>query len=72
LDSHLKIFKDLSRELAVLIGLDQKDKLNLPPFLLDIIWPHIESAKEGHIAQLLFKHIAPMLVPALDVPQNRE
>ncbi len=72
LDSHLKTFQILSQELMALIGLGQKEKLNLPAFLQDKIWPIIESAKNEHIARVLFHQISPILLPALDLEKNKE
>lgn len=72
LDSHLKIFQDLSNELAALVGLDQKDKLKLPPNLQDFIWPKIESAKNELFARLLFEQLTPVILVIADVQQNKE
>lgn len=71
LDSHLKIFQVLSNELTGLLGLDQKDKLKLPPFLQDTVWPLIESAKNEHIARLLFEQLTPMILVITDVQKNK-
>ncbi|MFI5343779.1 MAG: hypothetical protein ACHQUC_06115, partial [Chlamydiales bacterium] len=72
LDLLLPVFRDLSRELTTLLGLDEKEKLKLPELLRDKIWPLIESAKEGSIARLLFMHITPLILPIFDIPQNRQ
>ena len=72
LDAHLKMFQVLSRELTALLGLDQKDKLKLPPFLLDHVWPLIESAKKEQIARLLFEQLTPMILIIADVQKNKD
>lgn len=72
LDSHLTIFQSLSQELSALIGLDQKEKLNLPSFVQDTVWPLIESAQKEHIARILFEQINPILLPALDIKENKQ
>lgn len=72
LDTHLKMFQVLSGELTALLGLDQKDKLKLPPFLLDHVWPLIESAKKEQIARLLFEQLTPMILIIADVQKNKD
>lgn len=71
LDSHLKIFQDLSQELSALIGIDKKENLKLPAVIQDTIWPFIESAKKENIARLLFEQMTPTLLPALDLEANK-
>jgi hypothetical protein len=71
LDSHLKIFQELSQELSALIGIDKKENLKLPAVIQDTIWPFIESAKKEHIARLLFEQMTPTLLPALDLEANK-
>lgn len=71
LEPYLVVFQNLSQELAGLLGLDQKEKLDLVPSLRDQIWPYIESAKKTQIARLLFTHITPLMLPIFDINLNR-
>lgn len=72
LDANLTIFQTLANEFSALIGLDQKEKLHLPDFLRDTVWPYIEAAKNEQLARLLFEHITPLLLPAFDSDENRK
>lgn len=72
LDAHLGAFKVLSKELTALLGLDNKEKLDLPLFLQDKFWPYIESAQEKQIPRLLFTQVAPLLISVIDVENNRK
>lgn len=72
LDAQLGAFKLLSKELTALLGLDKKDKLELPPFLQDQVWPLIESAQDKQIARLLFTQVAPLLVSVKDAQKNKD
>ncbi|MFI5344202.1 MAG: hypothetical protein ACHQUC_08280, partial [Chlamydiales bacterium] len=72
LDGLLPVFKVLSKELTALLGLGEKEKLQLPTLLRDKIWPIIETAKESSIARQLFMHITPLILPIFDIPQNRQ
>ena len=71
LDTHLQVFQALADELTALLGLNEKEKLDLPPFLQNTIWPIIESAKKQHIARLLFEQLTPLLLPIVDIPETR-
>jgi len=75
LDTHLEMFKDLSTELMKLVGLDNKEDLDLPPSLQEMVWPywpHIESAKSGLIARELFEQTAPMILVIANLERNKE
>ncbi len=71
LDANLTVFQTLANEFSALIGLDQKEKLHLPDFLRDTVWPYIESAKNEQLARLLFQHITPLLLPKFESDENR-
>lgn len=70
-DAHLGKFKILSNGLMNLLGLEKKENLNLPPKLVDHIWPLIESAKNEDIARVLFAQIGPALLPIHEREANR-
>lgn len=72
LDSQLKVFQILSEELTGLLGLGEKEKLDLHPFLQDNVWPLIESAQKHHIARLLFARLSPLLICITDIKQNQD
>lgn len=72
LDANLAVFQTVVQEFSALIGLDQKDKLQLPDYLRDKIWPYIESAKNEQLARLLFEHVTPLLLPGFDSDKNRQ
>ena len=61
LDEHLSPFKVLSTEWMALIGLDEKEKSLLPPFLQEKVWGYIELAKQKQIPRVLFEHLSPMI-----------
>lgn len=70
-DQHLGVFQVLSRELMALLGLETKEKLDLPSKLADSIWPHIETATKEKLPGLLFANITNVLLPVLDLETNR-
>ena len=72
LDAKLGEFQTLSIELTALMGLDAKENIQLPPVLQEQVWPLIEGAKIKQIPRILFKQITPMLLPILDIPDNRK
>jgi hypothetical protein len=72
LDNHLGTFQVLAEELTRLLGLDEKEKLDLPPFLQDSVWPYIQSAKKSHIARLLFAQISPLLFSIDNIQKNQD
>lgn len=72
LDAQLNVFKTLSKELTGLLGWDSKEKLDLPPFLQDQVWPLIESAQDKQIARLLFTQITPLLTAIRDTNKNKK
>lgn len=71
LDAQLKVFKTLSKELTALLGLDSKEKLDLPPFLQNQVWPLIESIQEKQFARLLFTQITPLLIAIRESKNNK-
>ncbi|CUI16487.1 hypothetical protein PNK_0862 [Candidatus Protochlamydia naegleriophila] len=72
LDTHLEVFRNLAQELSILLGLDQKEKLQLPESVQDKLWKHIEEAKKTQLARLLFEQITPMILPAIEADSNRQ
>lgn len=72
LDTHLEVFRNLAQELSALLGLDQKEKLQLPELIQDKLWKHIEEAKQKQLARLLFEQMTPMILPAIEADSNRQ
>ena len=72
LDENLTPFQVLSKELFGLIGLDQKDKLHLPAFIQDSVWPIIEAAQNQELARILFEQLSPFIIPILDIDKNKD
>lgn len=73
LDSHLKIFQVLAHELTALVGLGDDDLAKLPSFLQDPnVLKLIESAKNEHIARLLFEQLTPVILAIADVQKNKD
>jgi hypothetical protein len=70
-DAYLGKFRILSNGLMNFLGLEKKANLNLPPKLVDLIWPLIESAKNEDIARILFAQIGPALLPIHEREANR-
>ncbi|WP_068466396.1 hypothetical protein [Candidatus Protochlamydia phocaeensis] len=71
LEAHMEPFRLLANELTALIGLEQKNKLGLPAVLENRIWPLIEQAKEKTIPLILFDQVSPMLLPVMEIEENR-
>lgn len=72
LDANLEAFQVLSEKLTDLLGLGDKEKLILPPYLKDKVWPYIQAGKKKQIARFLFNHISPLFVSQNDLQQNRD
>ncbi len=64
-------FKNLSTQILALLGLDQKEHLQVPDFMKDHVWPLIEGAKEKVIAKLLFEQLSPLLPSVFNREANR-
>ncbi len=71
LDDHLAVFQLLSEELTGLLGLE-KEKLDLPPYLQETVWPYIQSAKKSQMARFLFAQISPLLISLSDIQKNKD
>ncbi|HRD55875.1 MAG TPA: hypothetical protein PLC42_05705 [Parachlamydiaceae bacterium] len=63
---YLAFFEKLSKDAANALGLGSKDKINLPGFLLDKIWPSVEEAKTKQGAKILFDLTAPIWLAVAD------
>ncbi len=72
LDSQLGVFQNLSKGFIALLGLDDKEKLDLPPNLQDQIWPMIKSFEEKQFARMLFAQISPLYVCLTDAKKNKD
>lgn len=70
LDGRLHPFQDLAQEWISLFGLGQKESLLLPPFLTDMVWPQIQSAKVP-IARVLFEQLSPVIMTYFDHDANK-
>lgn len=71
LSLRLKPFQGLSEKLSTLLGIGQKDDLELPSEIQNFIWPYIESAKNELLPRLLFEHLHPVILPELDIDINK-
>ncbi|CAF24488.1 hypothetical protein [Candidatus Protochlamydia amoebophila] len=72
LDKHLGMFQVLVNELSGLIGLGQKEKLELPVAIQDQIWPYIESVKEKQLGRLVFAQLSPIILTIVEAKSNQQ
>lgn len=68
----LPFFQELIKEVATILGLGNKDNINLPTFLLDKIWPMIEDVKSNQGAKILFDLTAPVWLAVADKEINKK
>ncbi|MBA2367549.1 MAG: hypothetical protein H0V82_00815 [Candidatus Protochlamydia sp.] len=71
LKGELSMFMALAQEFSSLIGLGNKENLQLPEIVEDRIWPYIEQGKLP-LARLLFAQLSPVMLPVIDRQMNQQ
>lgn len=68
LDTHLFIFKDLSKQVLDLFGFNQ---LELPPLLDGVAKPYRENLENRDLPRFLFKQLGPVILTVSEIDSNR-